>query len=94
MYFKKQFKRELGYNPDLKQPSTFNEKLQRLKLHLSTTLHTICAYKFVIRNFISEQIGEEFLITILQTCTPSELHQDNLPNKLFIIKATHHREKI
>lgn len=89
-FLKRQFKREAGYEPNLKNPKTFNEKLQWLKLHDRTELHTICADKYAVRNFITKEIGEKYLIPLLLHTTESDqLQPSTLPNKPFIIKATH-----
>ncbi len=84
------FKRILGYPLNLKNPKTFNEKINWLKLHERTTLHTICSDKFAVRKHVQKLIGPEFLIPLLfDTKFPSDIVSDNLPDFPFIIKTNH-----
>ena len=54
---KDQFKYFLGYELNLENPKTFNEKLQWLKLYYHDPLMTKCADKYLVRDFIKETIG-------------------------------------
>ena len=62
---KKQFKEALGYELNLENPKTFNEKIQWLKLYYHNPLITKCADKFKVRDYIKEKIGEEYLIPLI-----------------------------
>lgn len=74
---------------DLSNPRTFNEKMQWLKLYDSTPLKTRLADKYLVRDWIKEQIGEEYLIPLLGVYnTFDEIDFDKLPNK-FILKTNH-----
>ncbi|WP_338733813.1 ATP-grasp fold amidoligase family protein [Mangrovimonas cancribranchiae] len=89
-FIKKEFKKNLGYPPDLENPKTFNEKLQWLKLNDRTPLHTICADKFKVRDYVKEKIGEEYLIPLVfQTKHPRDIIPENLPDFPVIIKTNH-----
>ncbi len=77
----------MGYKLNLKHPKTFNEKIQWLKLYDSTPLKTQLTDKVLVRNWIKEKIGEEYLKPILQVCKSfDEINFDKLPDR-FIIKA-------
>ena len=62
---KKQFKEALGYELNLENPKSFNEKIQWLKLYYHNPLITKCADKFKVRDYIKEKIGEEYLIPLI-----------------------------
>ena len=61
-YLKIQYKAFFGCELNLDKPKTFNEKLQWLKLHDRNPLFTILADKYAIREYIKENLGEEYLI--------------------------------
>ena len=52
---KKQFKEALGYELNLENPKTYNEKLQWLKLYYHNPLMTKCADKYLAREYIKEK---------------------------------------
>src|SRR5690606_6124591 len=56
------FKLKMGYNLNLENPQTLNEKIQWLKLYDRTELHTICADKFSVRSYVKDKIGSEYLV--------------------------------
>lgn len=87
---KNQFKEKMGYDLDLKNPKTLNEKINWLKLHDRTDLHTIVADKYKVRAYVNEKVGSKYLIPLLyNTKNPEDIRPENLPNTNFIIKANH-----
>lgn len=87
---KQRFKRTLGYNLDLDNPLTFNEKIQWLKLNDRTPLHVICTDKYAVRTYVKEKIGEKYLVPlILQTTSTNDLTPEMLPDYPVIIKTNH-----
>lgn len=90
IFIKKEFHKKFGYKLNLKNPKTFNEKIQWLKLNDRTPLHTLCADKFLVRDFVKEEIGEEYLIPILyHTSSAKGIAPDILPDYPVIIKTNH-----
>lgn len=88
-YLKKMFKAITGENLNLKNPKTFNEKIQWLKLYDSFPLKTQLTDKVLVRDWIKEKIGEEYLKPVFQVCNSfDEIDFDSLPNE-FIIKCNH-----
>lgn len=86
---KKKFKDNMGYNLDLDNPITFNEKLQWLKLNDNNSLYTKLVDKYEVREYISNEIGKEYLIPLIGVYdTFEEIDFDKLPNK-FVLKCTH-----
>lgn len=74
---------------DLKNPVTFNEKLQYLKLNDRKKIYTNLVDKQEVKKYISEKLGEEYVIpTINVWNSVEEINWQTLPNQ-FVIKATH-----
>ena len=88
-YLKKAFKAHMGYELDLYNPQTFNEKLQWLKLHNRKPEYTMMADKYVVRQYIANTIGEEYLIPLIGVWgDPDDIDFDKLPNQ-FVLKCNH-----
>ena len=74
---------------DLKNPKTFNQKMQWLKLYDSTPIKTRLADKYLVREWVKEKIGEEYLIPLLGVWDKAEdINFDKLP-KQFVLKCNH-----
>jgi len=88
-YLKVLFKTKIGYSLDLKNPKTFNEKIQWLKLHGNLEKYTHLVDKYEVRKYISETIGEEYLIPLLGVWDKFEdIDFEKFP-KQFVLKCTH-----
>ncbi|MBS6041961.1 MAG: glycosyl transferase [Clostridium baratii] len=88
-YLKMMFKHRVGYELDLNNPKTFNEKLQWLKLHDRNSLYTQLVDKYEVRKYIAEAIGEEYLIPLIGVWDNfDDIDFSKLPNK-FVLKCTH-----
>ena len=89
LYLRIFFRAKLGYSLDLKNPKTFNEKLQWLKLYDRNPLYTQLVDKYEVRKFVAEKIGEEHLIPLLGVWNNIDKIDFNvLPNQ-FVLKYTH-----
>lgn len=78
-----------GKTFNLENPRTFNEKIQWLKLYDSTPLKTRLADKYLVRDWIKEKIGEQYLIPLLGVYDNfDEIDFAKLPNQ-FVIKCNH-----
>jgi hypothetical protein len=87
---KKRFKRTLGYELDLDNPKTFNEKIQWLKVYDRSPLHTVCSDKYAVREHIKRKIGEAYLVPLVfQTTDVNDLKPENMPDYPVIIKTNH-----
>jgi hypothetical protein len=90
MFLQIMFGIRFGYKLNLKNPKTLNEKIQWLKLNDRTNLHTLCADKLAVRDYIKEKIGEEYLIPLVYaTDKADEITLDKLPEYPVIIKTNH-----
>lgn len=86
---KNDFKAKLGYELNLINPTTFNEKLQWIKVYYRKRIMTICADKYGVRKIVKEKIGKEFLNEIYGVYESVEdIDLTELPNK-FVFKSTH-----
>ncbi|MFC1784120.1 ATP-grasp fold amidoligase family protein [Candidatus Neomarinimicrobiota bacterium] len=83
-------KKILGYELNLDNPKTFNEKIQWLQLNNRIPLKTFCADKYSVRDYIKDKIGEQYLIPLVyHTDNPANIIPENLPGYPFIIKSNH-----
>ena len=74
---------------DLKNPQTFCEKVQWLKVYDNHPLKTKLADKYLVRQWITDKIGDEYLIPLLGVWeNTDDIDFDNLPNK-FVLKCNH-----
>jgi len=72
------------------QPVSFTEKIQWLKLNDRSELHTICADKLAVRDFVTKTIGPEYLIPLIfNTKNPEDITTDTIPEFPVIIKPNH-----
>ena len=85
MLFYKHFRRFI----DFRNPKTYNEKLQWLKLYDRNPKYTRMVDKYEAKKYVSEVIGEEFVIpTIGVWESPEEINFDELPSQ-FVLKWNH-----
>jgi len=84
------YRKVTGKKPDLKHPKTLNEKICWLKLYDRTPLHTKCADKYAVREYISQQIGEDYLVPLLyHSNNPEDINDATIPSVPCIIKTNH-----
>jgi hypothetical protein len=76
--------------PDLDTPRDFTEKLLWLKLHDHTPLHTRCADKIRVRDYVAERLGPGFLVpALLITPDPEGIRPDTVTAERFVVKTNH-----
>ena len=81
-YLKDWFYKVTGETLNLDNPQTFNEKIQWMKLYDSTPIKTRLADKYLVRDWVKEKIGEEYLIPLLGVWDKFEdIDFDKLPDK-------------
>lgn len=89
LYIKLLFKYRTGYRLNLKEPTTYNEKLQWLKLNYRKEEMTSLVDKYLVKDIVAKEIGEEYIIPTLGVWEDfDEINFDLLPNK-FVLKTTH-----
>ena len=73
----------------LKNPQTFSEKLQWLKLYDRKPEYTTMVDKYAVKEYVANIIGEEYIIpTIGVWDKPEDIDWNSLPDK-FVLKTTH-----
>lgn len=89
IYIMLKYRKAFGRWPNLKDPQTFNEKLNWLKLHDRNPLYTTMVDKYEAKRYVADLIGEEYIIPTLGVWDRTEdIDFDALPDK-FVLKATH-----
>lgn len=88
-YLRVRFRLLMGKWPNLKNPQTFSEKLQWLKLHDRRPEYTVMVDKYAVKDYVARIIGEEYVIPTLGVWNnPEEIEWEKLPNQ-FVLKTTH-----
>lgn len=89
LYLKKEFKLLMGRELNLKNPQTFNEKLQWLKLYNRKPEYTTMVDKYAAKQYVADRIGEQYIIPTLGVWSRfDDIDFDALPNQ-FVLKCTH-----
>lgn len=88
-FLKKKYQATFGIPLDIKNPLTFNQKLQWLKLYDRNPMYTVLVDKYKVRQYIIDAIGEDYLIPLIGVWDdPGEIDFSSLPNK-FVLKCNH-----
>ena len=88
-YLKIIYRLNIGKKLDLKNPKTFNEKLQWLKLYDRKDIYTDMVDKCRVKKLVADKIGEEYIIpTIAEWDSFDEIDFDALPDR-FVLKCNH-----
>lgn len=88
-YLKLAFYFRTGNKLNLKNPETFNEKLQWLKLNDRNSEYTRMVDKYEAKRYVAERIGEQYIIPTLGVWNGfDDIDFDSLPEQ-FILKCTH-----
>lgn len=89
LYIKTRFRAKMGVWPNLKNPRTFNEKINWLKLHNQRPEYTTMVDKLAVKEYVANIIGEEYVIpTLFVWNSLEEIEWEKLPQK-FVLKTTH-----
>lgn len=79
----------VGKKLDLENPKTYNEKIQWLKLYDCDPRKSVLADKILVRDYVKEKIGENYLVPIIGVWnTFDEIDFSVLPNQ-FVLKCNH-----
>ena len=88
-YLKLKYRIRMGKKLNLKNPRTFNEKLQWLKLHDRKPEYTTMVDKAAVKALVAEKIGSQYVIPTLGIWDSfDEIDFDALPDQ-FVLKCTH-----
>jgi len=79
----------MGKRLNLKNPTTYNEKLQWLKLYDHDKRYPIMVDKYSAKKYVADIIGDEYIIPTLGVWdSPNDIDFDSLPDR-FVLKSTH-----
>ena len=88
-YLQRVFKGMMGYELNLDNPVTFNEKMQWLKLYDRKPIFTLMVDKYEVKRIVANIIGEKYIIpTIGVWASVEDIEWEALP-KQFVIKCNH-----
>ena len=88
-YLSVMWKMVMGYELDWKHPTTFNEKLQWLKLYDHNPLYSTLVDKYRVKQYVADKIGAEHVIPTLAVWkSVDEIDIDKLPDQ-FVLKCNH-----
>ena len=83
------FQQRMGRPLDFDNLRTFTEKLQWIKVYDATPIKSRLADKFLVRHWIEEKIGQEYLIPLLGVWDDfDDIDFDELPDQ-FVLKCNH-----
>lgn len=83
------YKKCIGKELNLDNPGSFNEKINWMKLYERDLRKTELADKYLVRNYVSEKIGEQYLVPLLGVWDKyDDICFDDLPDK-FVLKCNH-----
>lgn len=89
IYLRLKFRYHVGEKLNLKNPKTYNAKLQWLKLYDRNPEYNIYVDKYAVRSYIANKIGEKYLIPLIDVYNSvDDINWLDLPNQ-FVLKCTH-----
>lgn len=84
---KKYFKKRIGYELNIENPQSYNEKIMWLKLYNQDPRITRCCDKFTVKGYVEEKLGPGYTVpTIAQWDDPDDIDFDALPDQ-FVLKV-------
>ncbi len=83
------YKRAIGRTLKWSNLNAYTEKMQWAKFYDSTPIKTTLSDKYLVREWVAEKIGEQYLIPLLGVWDRfSDIQFDKLPNQ-FVLKTNH-----
>ena len=85
------FKKKMGYDLNLDNPTTYNEKVQWLKLYDGSPLRTSLSDKLKMKEYVSEKVGSNYIVPVFPGAvwkTAADIKLEGLPEK-FVLKTNH-----
>ena len=84
-----QYENSHGYKINWENPTLYTEKMQWEKLYNKDPLKTTLSDKYLVREWVKEKVGEEYLIPLIGVWDKfSDVPFKSLPNK-FVLKTNH-----
>lgn len=93
LYIKLAYFFTFGKRLNLKNPKTFNEKQNWLKLYDRKPIYSVMADKVKAKDYVANIIGNEYIIPTLGVWdSPNDIDFDQLPDQ-FVLKCNHNSGK-
>jgi hypothetical protein len=90
VFIRRQYRMRTGRTLDLANPTGLAEKVQWLKLHDRSPLHTICADKIRARDYVAAHLGPDVLTPCFGvTYDPGALTPSTVRAARFVAKSNH-----
>lgn len=88
-YIKLHYRFQMGKKLNLKDPKTFQEKLQWLKLHDHNPEYGKMVDKVLVKDYVTKRIGSQYVIPLIAVWEkPEDIEWDKLPDR-FVLKTNH-----
>lgn len=89
LFLRLKFRLSMRYKLDLKNPKSFSEKLQWLKLYNRCPEYTIMVDKVKVKEYVASRIGDDYIIPTLAVWDdPDKIDFCTLPDR-FVLKCNH-----
>lgn len=89
LYLSLRYRCQMGHWINWRNPKTFTEKLQWLKVYDYKPKYTQMVDKLAVKDYVAERIGQEYIIPTLGVWDRVEdIDWDSLPDQ-FVLKTTH-----
>lgn len=89
LYLSLRFRCQMGYWIDWKNPKTFSEKIQWLKIYNRKPEYTMMVDKYAVKQYVADSIGEKYIIPTLGVWENfDDIDFSTLPRQ-FVLKTTH-----
>jgi hypothetical protein len=89
LFLKLKFKLRMGYKLRLRNPITYSEKIQWLKLYGRTKKDTQLADKYAVKQIVTDLIGAEYVVPLIAVWdSVDDIDFSILPSQ-FVLKVTH-----
>ena len=89
IYLRLKYRMRTGKRLHLRNPSTYTERLQWMKLYDHNPLYTTVVDKYEAKKFVAEKLGEEYVVPLIGVWDNVEdIPFEDLPNQ-FVLKCTH-----
>ncbi len=89
IYLKILYRKRMGKALNLKNPQTYTEKLQWMKIHDRNLLYSTMVDKYEVKKYVADIIGEQYIIPTYGVWDSfDKINFDSLPEQ-FVLKCTH-----
>lgn len=89
LYLQLKFRHYFGRWINFRNPTSFNEKMQWLKIYDRNPEYTRMVDKYEVRQYIADCVGSQYLVPLLGVWdSADDIDFDSLPNE-FVLKCTH-----